>query len=78
VQGNNKNLKQKACLEACKQLHLIGALTDNLVPDVVEEEAVAQEISKFCLQPFYYWFGCFILSKHYLHFKEIIFHFNSL
>ncbi|KAI5574688.1 hypothetical protein BDE02_10G160800 [Populus trichocarpa] len=44
VQGNNKNLKQKACLEACKQLHLIGALTDNLVPDVVEEEAVAQEI----------------------------------
>ncbi|KAG6758162.1 hypothetical protein POTOM_038498 [Populus tomentosa] len=43
VQGNIKNLKQKACLEACKQLHLIGALTDNLVPDIVVEEAAAQE-----------------------------------
>ncbi|KAJ6891882.1 hypothetical protein NC651_025165 [Populus alba x Populus x berolinensis] len=43
VQGNIKNLKQKAFLEACKQLHLIGALTDNLVPDIVVEEAAAQE-----------------------------------
>lgn len=34
--------KQSACLEACKQLHKYGALTDNLVPDMVAEEAVAQ------------------------------------
>ena len=38
-----KFLKQIACLEACKQLHEIGALTDNLVPDIVVEEADAQE-----------------------------------
>ncbi|KAK9292106.1 hypothetical protein L1049_020064 [Liquidambar formosana] len=43
VQGNIKMLKQIACLEACKQLHKIGALTDNLVPDMVVEEAVSQE-----------------------------------
>ncbi|KAB1221117.1 hypothetical protein CJ030_MR3G024362 [Morella rubra] len=45
VQGNinDKVLKQTACLEACKQLHEIGALTDNLVPDVVVEEADSQE-----------------------------------
>ncbi|XVF02332.1 hypothetical protein REPUB_Repub04eG0166500 [Reevesia pubescens] len=46
VQGNIKNLKQKACFEACKQLHEIGALTDNLVPDVVVEENDAEEIGR--------------------------------
>ncbi|KAJ4721647.1 Endoribonuclease Dicer-like [Melia azedarach] len=45
VQGNLKTLKQSACLEACKQLHKIGALTDNLVPDIVAEEADAQNIA---------------------------------
>nr|XP_027087442.1 endoribonuclease Dicer homolog 2 isoform X4 [Coffea arabica] len=44
VQGNTQTLKQLACLEACKQLHKIGALTDYLVPDIVEEEAQAQEL----------------------------------
>ncbi|PSS04962.1 Endoribonuclease [Actinidia chinensis var. chinensis] len=44
VQGNIKTLKQFACLEACKQLHKKGALTDNLVPDIVVEEADAQEL----------------------------------
>ncbi|XP_052186204.1 endoribonuclease Dicer homolog 2-like isoform X2 [Diospyros lotus] len=44
VKGNVKTLKQLACLEACKQLHLSGALTDNLVPDIVVEEADAQEL----------------------------------
>uniref|UniRef100_A0A2P2JM52 Endoribonuclease Dicer homolog 2 n=1 Tax=Rhizophora mucronata TaxID=61149 RepID=A0A2P2JM52_RHIMU len=44
VQGNIKSVKQKACLEACKQLHTIGALTDNLVPDIFVEEAVAKEV----------------------------------
>ncbi|KAG5549523.1 hypothetical protein RHGRI_014751 [Rhododendron griersonianum] len=44
VEGNIKMLKQLACLEACKQLHQIGALTDNLVPDIVVEEAEAQEL----------------------------------
>ncbi|KAJ7978287.1 Endoribonuclease Dicer-like [Quillaja saponaria] len=43
VQGGSKFLKQIACLEACKQLHNIGALTDNLVPDIVMEEAEVQE-----------------------------------
>nr|XP_017225094.1 PREDICTED: endoribonuclease Dicer homolog 2-like isoform X3 [Daucus carota subsp. sativus] len=38
VHGNFKTLKQLACLEACKKLHMLGALTDNLVPDMVEEE----------------------------------------
>ncbi|KAM3691337.1 hypothetical protein ACB098_08G007900 [Castanea mollissima] len=41
-----KILKQIACLQACKQLHEIGALTDNLVPDIVVEEADAQESGK--------------------------------
>lgn len=44
VQGEMKKLKRKACLEACKQLHQIGALTDNLVPNIVSEEAVVEEL----------------------------------
>ncbi|KAI3807875.1 hypothetical protein L1987_23811 [Smallanthus sonchifolius] len=40
VEGNGKLLKQLACLEACKQLHKVGALTDNLVPDTVEKAAL--------------------------------------
>nr|XP_011466081.1 PREDICTED: endoribonuclease Dicer homolog 2 [Fragaria vesca subsp. vesca] len=39
VEGSGKILKKIACFEACKQLHNIGALTDNLVPDIVMEEA---------------------------------------
>jgi len=39
VKGDKKFLKNIACLEACKQLHKIGALTDNLVPDIFIEEA---------------------------------------
>ncbi|XVF44119.1 hypothetical protein PTKIN_Ptkin02bG0094800 [Pterospermum kingtungense] len=46
VQGNFKNLKQKACFEACKQLHKVGALTDNLVPDIVVEEIDAEETGR--------------------------------
>ncbi|XP_040942410.1 endoribonuclease Dicer homolog 2 isoform X3 [Gossypium hirsutum] len=46
VKGNFKSLKQKACFEACKQLHQIGALTDNLVPDIVVEENDVEEIGK--------------------------------
>ncbi|KAI6684308.1 hypothetical protein NL676_030221 [Syzygium grande] len=41
VQGNLKMLKQMACFEACKQLHMNGALTDNLIPAIVVEEANA-------------------------------------
>ncbi|XP_052184122.1 endoribonuclease Dicer homolog 2-like isoform X2 [Diospyros lotus] len=44
VKGNIKTVKQLACLEACKRLHQIGALNDNLVPDIVVEEADAQEL----------------------------------
>lgn len=44
AKGNPKILKQIACLEACKQLHQIGALTDNLVPDIVVEEDNAKEL----------------------------------
>ncbi|KAJ8753073.1 hypothetical protein K2173_011841 [Erythroxylum novogranatense] len=43
VEGNIKTLKQKACLEACKQLHALGALTDYLVPDTFVEEAHVKE-----------------------------------
>ncbi|PPR81130.1 hypothetical protein GOBAR_AA39584 [Gossypium barbadense] len=46
VKGKFKSLKQKACFEACKQLHQFGALTDNLVPDIVVEENDAEEIGK--------------------------------
>ena len=42
--GNEKTLKQIACLEACKQLHQLGALTDKLVPDMVIEEESAKEL----------------------------------
>ncbi|XP_057960958.1 endoribonuclease Dicer homolog 2 isoform X2 [Malania oleifera] len=44
AQGNTNILKQIVCLEACRQLHKIGALTDNLVPEIVVEEAAAQEL----------------------------------
>ncbi|KAM7525882.1 hypothetical protein LguiA_015784 [Lonicera macranthoides] len=47
VQQNIKILKQFACLEACKQLHQIGALTDNLVPDIVVEEAGALKLERY-------------------------------
>ncbi|XP_047150385.1 endoribonuclease Dicer homolog 2-like [Vigna umbellata] len=43
VEGDKNLLKNIACLEACKQLHKIGALTDNLVPDIVIEEAEMEE-----------------------------------
>ncbi|GMH07608.1 hypothetical protein Nepgr_009448 [Nepenthes gracilis] len=46
VQGSRKKLKQIACLEACKKLHKIGALTDHLVPDIVAEHILAQEIEE--------------------------------
>ncbi|XP_051121429.1 endoribonuclease Dicer homolog 2 isoform X2 [Andrographis paniculata] len=42
VQGSTKFLKPLVCLEACKELHKVGALTDYLVPDIVEEERDAQ------------------------------------
>ncbi|XP_028180116.1 endoribonuclease Dicer homolog 2-like isoform X1 [Glycine soja] len=44
VEGDKKILKNIACLEACKQLHKIGALSDNLVPDIVMEEAEVEEL----------------------------------
>ncbi|KAL8144233.1 hypothetical protein V2J09_017265 [Rumex salicifolius] len=44
VRGNSKLLKRLACLEACKKLHQMGALNDNLVPDTVVEEAEVQEL----------------------------------
>ncbi|KAK9075164.1 hypothetical protein SSX86_003484 [Deinandra increscens subsp. villosa] len=43
VSGNGKMLKQLACLEACKQLHMIGALTDNLVPDTLDKAVIDTE-----------------------------------
>ncbi|KAE9599183.1 putative ribonuclease III post-transcriptional gene silencing PAZ-Argonaute family [Lupinus albus] len=49
VQGDKKFLKNIACLEGCKQLHNIGALTDNLVPDIVVEEA---EVDEFENEPY--------------------------
>lgn len=49
AKGSAKILKQIACLEACKQLHQIGALTDNLVPDMVVEEDDAKELGNLIL-----------------------------
>ncbi|CAJ1962982.1 unnamed protein product [Sphenostylis stenocarpa] len=49
LEGDKKSLKNIACLEACKQLHKIGALTDNLVPDIVVEEA---EVEEFGNEPY--------------------------
>lgn len=43
VQGDGKLLKQLAALEACKLLHQVGELTDNLVPNILEEEADTEE-----------------------------------
>ncbi|KAK2399935.1 endoribonuclease Dicer protein [Trifolium repens] len=43
VQGDTKFLRNIACLEACKQLHKIGALTDYLIPSIVVEEAEVEE-----------------------------------
>ncbi|GAA0158861.1 hypothetical protein LIER_15782 [Lithospermum erythrorhizon] len=43
VQEDIKILKQLACLEACKQLHLVRALTDNLVPDILKDDDNEQE-----------------------------------
>ncbi|KAL9234863.1 hypothetical protein vseg_009681 [Gypsophila vaccaria] len=49
VKGDGKMVKRKmlkhfACLEACKKLHEIGALTDRLVPDILLEEGLVQEL----------------------------------
>ncbi|XP_057430134.1 endoribonuclease Dicer homolog 2-like [Lotus japonicus] len=49
VQSDRKILKNIACLEACKQLHKIGALTDNLVPDIAVEE---EEVVEFGNEPY--------------------------
>ncbi|ESW19460.1 hypothetical protein PHAVU_006G127100 [Phaseolus vulgaris] len=70
VEGDNKILKNIACLEACKQLHKIGALTDNLVPDIVIEEAEVEEFGNEHYdenQPIYAPFGlvnCVSNSSH--------------
>ena len=47
VAGDKKILKQLACLEACKKLHAMKALTDSLVPDIVAEESLTQEFGNF-------------------------------
>jgi hypothetical protein len=47
VQGDPKYLKNIAWLEACKQLHKIGALTDNLVPSIFVEEAEVEGFGEF-------------------------------
>jgi endoribonuclease Dicer len=50
VQGDTKFLRNIACLEACKQLHKIGALTDYLIPSIVVEEAEVEEFGKSRVQ----------------------------
>ena len=64
VQGNTKTLKQLACLETCKQLHKSGALTDNLVPQIVEEEAVVAEDGNYYTQPLFVYMPEMISLKH--------------
>nr|GEY35432.1 endoribonuclease Dicer homolog 2-like [Tanacetum cinerariifolium] len=45
VECNPKMLKQLASFTACIELHKLGALTDNLVPDTVETAGDAKEIA---------------------------------
>ncbi|GJW57064.1 endoribonuclease Dicer homolog 2-like protein [Tanacetum coccineum] len=45
VECNPKMLKQLASFTACIELHKLGALTDNLVPDTVEKAGNAKEIA---------------------------------
>ncbi|GJW75818.1 endoribonuclease Dicer homolog 2 [Tanacetum coccineum] len=45
VECNPKMLKQLASFTACIELHKLGALTDNLVPDTVEKAGDAKEIA---------------------------------
>ncbi|KAK4744261.1 hypothetical protein SAY87_010573 [Trapa incisa] len=44
--GNIKMMRKIACFEACKQLHRHGALTDDLVPDVVVEDKQISDAKK--------------------------------
>uniref|UniRef100_A0A7N0TZE9 Uncharacterized protein n=1 Tax=Kalanchoe fedtschenkoi TaxID=63787 RepID=A0A7N0TZE9_KALFE len=43
VKSDASIVKKLACLEACKKLHEIGELSDNLVPKIVLEEEVMQQ-----------------------------------
>ncbi|KAH1238508.1 Endoribonuclease Dicer 2 [Glycine max] len=68
VEGDKKLLKNIACLEACKQLHKIGALSDNLVPDIVIEEAKVEEFGNEPYdenQPTFAPFGLVLLCKKF-------------
>ncbi|KFK39865.1 hypothetical protein AALP_AA3G298800 [Arabis alpina] len=47
VQANSNVLKQAACLDACIQLYEVGALSDNLVPDMGVAETVQLNLGKF-------------------------------
>jgi len=42
VKGTARTLNQLACSEAGKKIHQSGASTDNLVPDIVADEADAR------------------------------------
>jgi hypothetical protein len=70
VQGDMKFLKNIACLEACKQLHKIGALSDHLVPSIVVEEAEVQEFGKFSCLLFIF---PFIIIFHFSHYLNVEF-----
>ncbi|XP_073037868.1 endoribonuclease Dicer homolog 2-like [Primulina eburnea] len=48
ARGDGKLLKQLTALEACKLLHRVGELTDNLVPKILEEEADTKESGGEC------------------------------
>ena len=38
--------KQLACLEACKKLHEVGALNDNLIPSIKDPAVTSVSVSK--------------------------------
>lgn len=45
-QSSKEKAKKLACLKACKELHLLGALTDHLLPvqdDEMDEELIESE-----------------------------------
>ncbi|KAJ0973480.1 hypothetical protein J5N97_021439 [Dioscorea zingiberensis] len=63
VNARPKVLKQLACLEACRRLHEIGALTDYLLPVFdVEDGYLEREAYSYCSEQIKYFPGEFVDS----------------
>lgn len=67
-------MKQLAFLEACKELHNVSALTDNLVPDIMEEEVIITELGNSNIFYLLLFFGSWLLISKILYCAKIQFH----